>query len=118
MKLSKLLFDYDDDIIMNIIRHLNHIFEARKGMTPCAPDFGLDDYSDSQQIDYSSALCKALHQAIVSSEPRLSQVSVATSEPPMNGNLAFKIRASLKQGGHIQLAGKMLPQGVIHVTSA
>lgn len=88
------------DEIASIVEHLRVLLNTRQGEAPCAPGFGVLDFSDVVHSlpGAAQALVKSIRATILEHEPRLRGVSVRHLGEGDELLLRFEIQASLADG--------------------
>jgi len=93
--------DEDAQALMESVReHLNHLLNARHGMSEGMPDYGLPALTDlvAGSGDHANAVGTAIKNAIEKYEPRLRRVRVSCQrdeDPNHRQTLTFRIEAML-----------------------
>lgn len=87
-----------DALLASVQRHLARLFNARVGMSECAPDYGLPALTDTgyNTVEAERMLLEHLRGAVEAFEPRLKRVKVSRvtgSGRPQR--MAFRIDAVL-----------------------
>ena len=92
------------DDIDSIVGHLRLLLNAREGVAPSCPSYGLLDLIPLlKDLPHSGlTICARLRETIEAHEPRLTQVRVTQVKTAEPLGLQFAIEASLAQtGAHI-----------------
>jgi type VI secretion system protein len=109
------------DEIGSILEHLRALLNTRQGDSPCAPRYGVLDFSDVVHALPGAvpALLQAMRATIAEYEPRLKAVSVR--HLPVDGELVlrFEVSAQLARPGSgartLRFATTVLPGGHVDV---
>jgi type VI secretion system protein len=108
------------DEVQSILAHLKTLLNTRQGDSPCAPRYGIVDFSDMVHGFPASVpqLVKSIRSTIIEFEPRLKNVTVR--HQPDDGSLVlrFEIAAQLAQPRGtrtLRLATTVLPGGRIDI---
>jgi type VI secretion system protein len=88
------------DEVASIVEHLRVLLNTRQGEAPCAPTFGVLDFTDVVHAmpGAGQTLIRSIRATILEHEPRLRNVSVRHVTESGELQLRFEISAQLADG--------------------
>lgn len=90
--------------VHSIVGNLQRLLNTRQGSVPHLPDYGLPDLSSIRRDGAYDDLRKAIRQAVIDYEPRLSRVRVEPRDAdPYKMRVTFVISGEVERGRRIQL---------------